>query len=51
MTRRQLVTSLACAGAPALAAQGGPEIAAGPFAPTRESLKGYRVPAWFRDVR
>ena len=28
-----------------------PEIAAGPFKGTRESLKDYRIPDWFRDAK
>ncbi len=28
-----------------------PEIAPGPFAPTMDSLKGYRCPDWFRDAK
>jgi alpha-L-fucosidase len=44
------------AGAPALrlaraAGQDAPEIPAGPFKGTRESLKDYRVPDWFRDAK
>lgn len=29
----------------------GIEIAKGPFQPTRESLKAYRIPTWFRDAK
>jgi alpha-L-fucosidase len=28
-----------------------PSIASGPFQPTRESLKTYRVPEWLRDAK
>jgi alpha-L-fucosidase len=45
---------LAAAGVPAaglLHAQAGPSIAPGPFQGTRDSLKTYRVPDWFRDAK
>jgi alpha-L-fucosidase len=50
MTRRQ---ALALTAAPAFlkAAPAGPEIASGPFRGTRDSLKTYRVPEWFRDAK
>ena len=54
ITRRSALTMLA-GGVPAwkLARAAGelPEIAAGPFKGTRESLKDYRVPDWFRDAK
>ena len=31
--------------------QTGPDIQAGPFKGTRESLKAYQIPAWFRDAK
>jgi alpha-L-fucosidase len=34
-----------------LKGQDGPTIANGPFQATRESLKAYRVPEWFRDAK
>ncbi len=33
------------------AAQQGPDIASGPFTASRESLRAYRVPEWFRDAK
>jgi alpha-L-fucosidase len=56
MTRRTAIGLLA-GSVPALKpgrvfAQGaGPEIAPGPFQGTRESLKAYRIPDWFRDAK
>ena len=55
ITRRSALGILA-AGAPALhlakAMSGsGPEIPAGPFQGTRESLKSYRIPEWYRDAK
>lgn len=53
-TRRHACLALAGAG-PALraarAAAPAPEIAPGPFRATRDSLKDYRVPAWFQDAK
>jgi alpha-L-fucosidase len=53
LTRRQTFASLA--GVPAALAPGAapdqPEIAPGPFRGTRESLREYRVPEWFRDAK
>jgi alpha-L-fucosidase len=56
ITRRQALGALAAAvpaiHLPRLAAQATlPEIATGPFEGTRESLKSYRVPEWFRDAK
>lgn len=58
---RRLFLFAACVMAPALAvavdqpsvpvAAGALPIAAGPFAPTWESLRGYRMPDWFRDAK
>jgi alpha-L-fucosidase len=31
--------------------QSGPQIQSGPFAGTRESLRSYRIPDWFRDAK
>lgn len=56
LTRRSAMRCLAGA-APALklqhafAAETGPEIAPGPFQATRESLKNYSAPDWFRDAK
>jgi alpha-L-fucosidase len=36
---------------PAASSQGAPQIAPGPFQPTRESLAGFRAPEWFRDAK
>ena len=48
-TRRDLAKSFALA---AWAPQGaGPDITPGPFQATRDSLKGYKVPDWFRDAK
>lgn len=52
MTRRKAVRSLAAAAAAhTLNAQAGPEYTAGPFKNTWDSLKGYRIPDWFRDAK
>jgi alpha-L-fucosidase len=54
---RRGALGLLAGGAPALKlAQGfappaGPQIPAGPFQGTRESLKAYKVPDWFRDAK
>jgi alpha-L-fucosidase len=52
MTRREAMRIAAggVSAAQLLRAQG-PSIAAGPFRGTRESLKAYRVPEWFRDAK
>jgi alpha-L-fucosidase len=52
MTRREAIRLAAASAtaAPLLRAQA-PSIAAGPFQGTRESLKTYRVPEWFRDAK
>jgi alpha-L-fucosidase len=54
MTRRS-VLALAAGAVPAWrfarAADEAPQIAAGPFKGTRESLKDYRVPNWYRDAK
>ena len=53
LSRRQAM-KLVAAAAPALQAargQAGPDIVPGPFKATRESLKAYRVPAWFQDAK
>ena len=53
-TRRTLIRLLAGAPAlrlPSLAQDAGPEIPAGPFKGTRESLKAYRIPEWYRDAK
>jgi alpha-L-fucosidase len=57
LTRRSAMRGMAGA-APAViglraarGAQEGPEIAQGPFLGTRESLKAYRTPEWFRDAK
>jgi alpha-L-fucosidase len=31
--------------------EGAPEIPPGPFKGTRESLKSYQIPEWFRDAK
>ena len=52
MTRRDAMRL--AAGAPAIRlahGQASPSIAPGPFQGTRESLKTYRVPEWFRDAK
>ena len=52
ITRRSALAAIA--GAPAFrlrAAEAGPQIAPGPFAGTRESLRAYRAPEWFRDAK
>jgi alpha-L-fucosidase len=53
LTRRNVLQSLTGAAltSPLLRAQSGPDIAKGPFQATRESLKTYRVPEWFRDAK
>ena len=49
ITRR---TALGLMGACAAQAQSEkPEIAPGPFSATRESLRAYRIPDWFRDAK
>jgi alpha-L-fucosidase len=56
LTRRNAIGLLA-GSTPALkltkafAAQEGPEIPAGPFKGTRDSLQAYKVPEWFRDAK
>src|ERR1051325_4453623 len=57
ITRRALLKLLA-AGFPALKAarafgarHSAPKIQSGPFKPTRESLRAYQVPQWFRDAK
>ncbi|HLJ51545.1 MAG TPA: alpha-L-fucosidase [Bryobacteraceae bacterium] len=52
ITRRQAI-KLAAAGVPGarLANAQSPSIASGPFEATRDSLKSYRVPEWFRDAK
>jgi alpha-L-fucosidase len=50
LTRRNAMQLLAAApafGAPAA----GPQIAKGPFTGTRDSLKSYQCPEWFRDAK
>jgi len=49
MTRRQALALAAAAPAALKAAT--PQIAPGPFQGTRDSLKTYRVPEWFRDAK
>src|SRR6266545_3355484 len=52
-TRRQGVKAL-CAGLYAARTKSGlaaPSILPGPFQATRESLKTYRCPEWFRDAK
>jgi len=54
LTRRSAIAMLAGsvpAWKLARAANEAPEIAAGPFKGTRESLQDYRVPDWFRDAK
>jgi alpha-L-fucosidase len=53
MTRREALTLLAGAipAAKLARAAEAPQIAAGPFKGTRESLKAYRVPEWYRDAK
>jgi alpha-L-fucosidase len=53
VTRRRWLEVAAGAGATAaLAAEGEkPEILSGPFQATRDSLRGYRAPAWFQDAK
>ena len=57
LTRRALMKLLA-AGFPALRAlralgsqESAPKIHAGPFKATRESLRAYKIPDWFRDAK
>ena len=52
-SRRDVLRTLTAA-MPALqlaSAQAGPAIAKGPFSGTRESLRAYRTPEWFRDAK
>lgn len=57
MTRRDAIKLLAGvvptlkAGRAVAADQAGPEIPSGPFKGTRESLRAYQVPSWFRDAK
>ena len=56
MITRRSALGILIAGAPALhlakaAPDNAPEIPAGPFQGTRESLKSYRVPEWYRDAK
>jgi alpha-L-fucosidase len=51
MTRRQALGLAAAAPTFLRGAAAGPQIAPGPFQGTRESLKTYRVPEWFRDAK
>src|SRR6266545_4897664 len=52
LTRRSALQLLASAPAARSRAAGTvPSIAPGPFLGTRESLKNYRVPEWFRDAK
>jgi alpha-L-fucosidase len=53
LTRRAAIQAISSAAlaAPLLRAQERPAITAGPFQPTRESLRAYRVPEWFRDAK
>ena len=56
-TRRDVLKMAGAAGPAILAARlpsaegEGPQISPGPFAGTRESLRQYRVPEWFRDAK
>src|SRR5512134_1916070 len=51
-TRRDLAKVMAAAPALRLArAAEGPDIAKGPFQATRESLRAWRCPDWFRDAK
>lgn len=51
-TRRDLAKAMAAASVPRLArAAEGPDIAKGPFQPTRDSLRAWRCPDWFRDAK
>ncbi len=49
VTRRTALGLLAAAGA--LGEELKPEIAPGPYAPTKQSLDRYKVPDWFRDAK
>src|SRR5437867_12643690 len=53
LTRRDAIRTIAgtALAAPFLRSQEGPAIAPGPFQPTRESLRAYRVPKWFYDAK
>lgn len=52
LTRREAFSSLAgIALACRAGAQASPEIVAGPFTASRDSLRAYRVPEWFRDAK
>ncbi len=51
ITRRTAIGVLAAAARKAAAQSERPEIMAGPFAGTRESLREYRAPGWFRDAK
>jgi alpha-L-fucosidase len=52
LTRRDAIKAVAAAGLLGRArAQAGPQIASGPYQGTRESLRAYRVPEWFRDAK
>src|SRR5256885_8787722 len=52
-TRRDALRMAAAAASTAQfgRAEGAPAIAPGPFAGTRESLKSYRIPEWYRDAK
>lgn len=49
--RRAALVLLALAAARAATAAADLPVAAGPFAPSQESLRTYRVPEWFRDAK
>ena len=51
ITRRTALGTVAGGLLQSRAAESGPSIAPGPFAATRESLRAYRVPTWFRDAK
>lgn len=52
LTRRSAIHTLAASATlRGLSAQDGPSIQAGPFQGTRDSLRSYRAPEWFRDAK
>ena len=53
LTRRDAVKKLAACASAASLARGfaAPTIRPGPFQPTRESLKNFQAPEWFRDAK
>ena len=50
LTRRTALKTIAAASL-VRAQEPGPSIASGPFQATRESLRGYKAPEWYRDAK